>query len=273
MNGVLAQLVALTSYGNNYLAHDYVPVGFYPGNSTFQFCSKVDFIEFHQQLFSKKLKETIVAPGPAEWYKYLKKEGCRKLRLYFQGTKDQSQAPEYKLAGMVGGGGTWYIEAVYKSYSNLWSNRWQVQDANAADGRIWTVNYGRTSWRQKTLNIQVEQGRVKEQLASTLRELIQFALKQNLESWARQFESALALLDSEEPNEQYYHKDLMPLNNYSITARQILFSAGQAWVFGGMGSWNDLSFSNKEDNDLYEKLSGRLYYGIIEAVVSAVNSY
>ncbi len=273
MTGILAQLVAVTTYGNNYLAYDYLPAGFYPENSTFRFCNKVDFVEFHKPLFSKNFKESIVAPAPPEWFKYLKKDGCTKLRLFFQGKNDQTGTKEYKLAGMVGGGGTWYIEAVHKGYSNFWSSRWQVHDPRAADQKIWVVNYGRTSSRQKTLNIQVEQGRVREKLYNTLRELTEFATKQNLESWGKQFESAIAVLDSDQPNEQYYHKDLIPLNNYSIDARQILFAAGQAWVFGGMGSWNDLGFSNQEDNDLYERLSAQLYYTIIEAVISAVNSY
>ena len=273
MTGILAQLVALTAYGNNYLAYDYLPAGFYPENSTFRFCNKVDFVEFHKPLFSKSFKESIVAPAPPEWFKYLKKDGCTKLRLYFQGNQDKPDTKEYKIAGLVGGGGTWYIEAIHKGYSNFWSSRWQVLDPKAVDKRIWSVNYGRTSARQKTLNIQVEQGRVKEQLYATVRDLAAFATKQNLASWSKQFESAVAIFESNEPNEQYYHKDLIPLNNYSMTAKQLLFGAGLAWVFGGMGSWNDLSFSNKEDSDLYEKLSGQLYYTIIEAVISSVNSY
>ena len=273
MTGILAQLVALTAYGNNYLAYDHVPADFYPGNSTFRFCRKVDFIEFHKPLFSKSLKETIVAPAPPEWFKYLKKDGCRKLRLYFQGSNDQTGTKEYKRAGMLGGGGTWYIEAVYKGYSNFWSVRWQLGDPKAADQKVWTVSYGRTSTRQKTLNIQLDQNRVRAQLYDTLRELTEFTTKPNLETWRKQFESAIAILESDEPNEQYYHKDLIPVSNYSITAKQLLFAAGHAWAFGGMGSWNDLSFSSKEDNDLYEKLSGQLYYTIIEAVISAVNSY
>ncbi len=273
MNGILAQIVAITAYGNNYLTYGHVPAGFYPDNATFRFCNKVDFLEFHQPWLSKKLKETVVAPEPGEWFRYLKKDGCQRLRLCFKSTGDQAIAKEHKLAGMAGGGGTWYIEAVYKNYSNLWSNRWQVHDPNAADQKIWSVNYGRTSWRQKTQNLQIAQDGMKEQLGNTLLELAEFAFKQNLESWGKQFESALGILASEHPEEQYCHKDLIPLNNYSLTAKQILFAAGQAWEFGGMGSWNDLRVSNKEDNELYDKLSAQLYYNIIDAVICAVNSY
>jgi hypothetical protein len=107
----------------------------------------------------------------------------------------------------------------------------------------------------------------------TLREIADFAFKQNLESFGKTFDSARKTLDSEQPEQDYYHKDLIKLDNYSLRAKQVLFSAASAWVFGGMGSWNDNGFENKADNDKYEELSSRLYNCINDSIVGVTNSF
>jgi predicted butyrate kinase (DUF1464 family) len=56
-------------------------------------------------------------------------------------------------------------------------------------------------------------------------------------------------------------------------ARQLVFSAGSAWVFGGMGSWNDVVFDKDEDNETYERLSEQLYTRINEAIIAGTTSY
>ncbi|HEV7621350.1 MAG TPA: hypothetical protein VGO09_06450, partial [Flavisolibacter sp.] len=72
-----------------------------------------------------KKKVVIIADNLIEWFKFLKNGGCIKLRVYFQISKDQTLAKDYKLTGLVGEGRTWLLETVYDSYSNGWSNRWE----------------------------------------------------------------------------------------------------------------------------------------------------
>lgn len=273
MTGTLSQLITLTTYGNDYLINGHLPTNFYPAHKTFQFCNKVDFREFKKRFFFSKSKETIITDNPSEWFSYLKSHGCKKLRLYFEYSKDQSLAKDHKLAGMVGGGGLWLMEAVYDAYSNYWQDRWEVTRKTDPGNNIWTVNYGMIVKKLPTSNLQIEQANVKEALKQTLIEIIDFARKQNLEDWVKVFDKANAILESDTPHEYYYDEKLIPINNYSLTAKQILFSAGSAWVFGGMGSWNDLGFDGKEENDLYENLSKRLYSTINQAIISATNSY
>lgn len=273
MTGVLAQLVTLTGYGNAFLKHEKTPPGFDSGNSAFQFCNKIDFREFEKQFFFSKPREKVVAERPTEWFAYLRAGRCKHLRLYFEHSKDQRFAKEHKLAGFVGGGGTWLIECVYDGFSNYWANRWTVTDQNATDNKIWTVNYGSIGVRQSTRNLQVDNENIKSRLGVTLAEIAGFAFKHDLQGWGDQFAKAKSTLDSALPAENYYHKDLIPLDNYSSIAKQILFSAGSAWVFGGMGSWNDLGFANKEDNETYERLSEQLYSDINKAIIGAINTY
>lgn len=213
-----------------------------------------------------------MAANPAEWFKYLKADGCKYLRLYFKSSKDQNFAKDHQLPGFLGGGGTWLIEAIYDSYSNYWANSWEVTDQNSADNKIWTVNYGIIALKQRISNLQIDNETIKATLKGTLTEIADFAFRKTLENWVEQFEKAKATLDSSLPEQNYYHKDLIPLENYSLTARQILFAAGMVWVFGGMGPWNDLGFDSKEDNETYNRLSEQLYANINEAIIAATNT-
>jgi hypothetical protein len=273
MTGILSQIIALTGYGNDYLKNGTIPNDFNSANSTFQFCNKVDFREFEKKIFFSKLKEKVVANSPTEWFKYLKADGCKHLRLYFEYSKDQSFAKDHKLAGLVGGGGTWLIEAIYDNYSNYWANRWEVTNQNAADQRIWSVNYGLTARKQHKSDLQIDNQIVKDKLRQTLTEIADFAFKQNLQNWGELFDKSKMTLESSSPVGNYYHKDLIPPDKYSLLAKQILFSAGSAWVFGGMGSWNDMVFDSKDINGVYEQLSEQLYSNINEAIISAINTY
>lgn len=56
--------------------------------------------------------------------------------------------------------------------------------------------------------------------------------------WLSAFADALQLLNSSKP-EVPYHPDMLPDLGYSLLARQVIASAVRAYVFGGMGSWNN----------------------------------
>jgi hypothetical protein len=58
--------------------------------------------------------------------------------------------------------------------------------------------------------------------------------------------------------QDYYHSDLMPENAYGMAEQQLLFAASHAWVFGGMGSWNDMGFEDKQVQHRYETVSSAL---------------
>ena len=55
---------------------------------------------------------------------------------------------------------------------------------------------------------------------------------------------------------------------------QRLFSASyNGWVFGGMGSWNDMYFEPKSENARYYSISSDLYSAINDAVQQATWSF
>ena len=56
-----------------------------------------------------------------------------------------------------------------------------------------------------------------------------------------------------------------------LEARQLLGAVLAGWVFGGMGSWNDLGFDG-EDQEEYTELSDELFTLLNQAIAVAIDS-
>ncbi|MBW3624663.1 MAG: hypothetical protein KY468_14755 [Armatimonadetes bacterium] len=65
---------------------------------------------------------------------------------------------------------------------------------------------------------------------------------------------------------------MLPEEGYSLLARQLLATATQAYVFGGMGSWNDIGFEGSLQRE-YEKVSADLYEVIKVTTIMVPNSF
>lgn len=65
-----------------------------------------------------------------------------------------------------------------------------------------------------------------------------------------------------------YYKMLVD-KNYPIEAIQLLYAASIAWVFGGMGSWNDTGVNSEE----YNNVSNELYNTINLSIVAVANNF
>jgi hypothetical protein len=81
------------------------------------------------------------------------------------------------------------------------------------------------------------------------------------------FERSLALLDTDGGE-----TDLLPATGYGLEARRLLVSADHAWVFGRMGSWNDLGFDDKAVQSEYEARTRELFAAVLGGIVTATNS-
>jgi hypothetical protein len=115
---------------------------------------------------------------------------------------------------------------------------------------------------------------VKEQLRQAISKAKNFSERPdlNVSSWATWFANALDLLDSPDPKAPF-HPDMLPNSGFSLDARQILASGTQAYVFSGMGSWNDMGFEQPETHREYLKITNQLYEAVKLGVVAASNSF
>lgn len=262
MNDHLAQLTSLATYGNDFLMNDRLDLDFSKKNKSFQFCRFVYFTDSNQ---------TDIASNPNEWFNFLKKDGCKKLKLLYQHSEINAKTPDHYTAGVIGGGGTWLIESVYSDYSKYWSSKWFYKYPYAQDRRFFDANYRRQFKKHEISNNHIEVEYVKKELGSVLWNISEFANNQGYEKWVDFFDNAMNCLYGENPRENYIYDDMIPASNYTLSEQQLIFGAGKAWCFGRERSWNDMDFKDKQSTERYLSLSAILYDAIVNSILAIAN--
>ena len=95
-------------------------------------------------------------------------------------------------------------------------------------------------------------------------------MEQRIEGWPEWFQEALDLGSAEHP-EIPYHPEVLPARA-SDEQRRLAAVAFKAWVFGGMGSWNDKSVEGESAAESDRILSERLYAAILQALDAVANT-
>ncbi len=268
MQGPLAQLVALTCYGNSAIRGQLVPT-FFPVNSTCQFCEFVKFIA-GGELVNGERKVATMAETPDQWIRGLQVRGVTGLRLR-QRPQSNPKISDRMSAGFVGGGRLWSIEGLRTSGSSeFWRDKWEVGGRNSPEKRIWRVTYGlcEVSATEPYPLRSLEE--IVPDLRLSLADIRAFSETQGLEYFNKCFDDALRALDDPEADVGY-HKDLAPDGCLNRTAAALLKAAQSAWVFGGMGSWNDMGFQGEEQKT-YERISDELFDLLNKAIEVAATS-
>lgn len=272
MNGVIAQLVALTAHGNLFLSDSSARQLRLADNSTFQFVSEIDFARPRAFLgFRGPL--VVVARTPEVWYDALRDQGV--TRLFLSRTivsAPERLDPRYGTA-FIGDEKPAIVANRRGATSDMWMPEWRVVRPDAPDQRIWGVRYTATAGPPPFPEI----GRdhldwATESLAIALAKVIPFAAGHGANTWVPWFERAERLLTGTE-SEPPYHPDLLPELGYSSKARRLLNGCVGAWVFGGMGSWNDSQPDDLADMAVYEALTRSLFDAVLNGLVAAVNAF
>ncbi len=138
--------------------------------------------------------------------------------------------------------------------------------------KIWEVTYFRTDQGRSHIALQAPNlTALRHDLAATLSRVETFATRQKMEGFAGAFRKASAILSSDQPLAETHHSDLAPTSATPLEAKQLLGAVQAAWVFGGMGSWNDLGFAG-DDQQEYLKLSDELFARLNQSIAGAVNA-
>ncbi len=268
MQGPLAQMFALTCHGNAAL-HGRPLAPFLASNSTCQFCNSVSFIAGGQPV-AGEMQQFTLAETPDQWLENLSKRGIKGLRLLQQSRNDE-RLSDRESAGFVGGGRLWKIEGIREGgQSEFWLNRWEVVNRHAEDKRIWKVTYGlvEVSPTKSTHMRGLEE--IASDLGAALAEIRRFAEAHKCEDFARCFSNGLGALDDPKADIGY-HKDLYPPGVLIPRAESVLKAAQVAWVFGGMGSWNDMGFEGNTQVE-YHRVSDRLFALLNEGIAAAATN-
>jgi hypothetical protein len=273
--GSVAQMIALTIYGNAALHENSINVSaLYPSNSTFQYCEYVRFVDVTTS--AKQVEEVQWATDSLAWFGRLRNDGFYALRLHYGATGgktlDGYHVPDRMLAGLVGGGGRWLIEAISPHGADYWEGSWEVGNRARADRRIWRVTYARIAHGQPTQAAEPQDlEALKRELSTVLTDIHGYARSHGLNTFASLFECSQAQLASTSPGSGVYHSDLAPATRLPLLAQQLLAAAQLSWVFGGMGSWNDVTHGGADDKE-YQRLSEALFRLLNQTYVAVANS-
>jgi len=269
MVGPTAQLVALTCHFNGRVRR-IRPISFFPSNSTCKFCEQVHFVHQHRDWFGGRTNWAIAAQTPDEWLGREARPGKKAVVLH-QRIND-SRISDRMSAGLVGGGGRWQLKITDGNRMDVWEATWEIGNRDAPDQRIWRVRYSLVAENlTPTLPTQRSPVEIIPALRQALSDILDFCEQHHSDGFGSYFQKAIECLSADDPFALVYHKDLAPEELLSLSAQQLLAACQASWVFGGMGSWNDMAFEGQEQGR-YEKLSDALFTLLNEAIQSSTNS-
>lgn len=267
MNGPIAQMVALACHANAAVRGRRVQ-GFLEANSTCRHCDEVSFFEFRKSSGAEPL-EVAVAATPDEWFEHLFRTQVVGVRLSHR-AQVGGPFPGRMTAGLVGGGGQWIMTTRTAASSDFWMSRWAFSRRDAPELGAWRVQYGLVANSSEPAARDPEREQVVGAFRSALVDILAFAQTHECDAFPDTFARALAALDGRGERVGYHHRDLCPAGILEPIHQILLDAAQDAWVFGAMGSWNDLSFQGDAGRQ-YEAVSEALYVAITTAICFAAN--
>ncbi len=263
MNIELAQTIALIAYGNEYLSSPRrASRELFPSHSTFQYVSDVSF-QKGKTLDPVLRRSEILAKNTRGWFSHLETNGIRYLKLDLLNL--QHLPPPYATS-LFTAGGAWVIQT---DQGKCWQFNWSFINQGSRQARLWKVEY----WERDNIpviNDFSDMETAYRDLENALVDAQDFSERRKF-GWEKWFGKALQLLHNPSPVLPFY-ADLLPPTLRNIKVRQLLAGALQAWVFGGLGSWNDMYITDHSVEQEYQQISKNLYGAVIQSVGAVTNS-
>ncbi len=266
MNGELAQTAVLVAYGNGYL------------HAPERSCIEQQLVARELFPFVRTIQFGEASPlAPVEaslkWFRTLQRKGATRLWLV-----DGRGQPEGDLSGRLVEGfsnaNPRGILVDLPSRQELWMPHWHI-----GRGHRWLVTYQRLDKRLSQVEKRPQLEDALKMLQKSLRAAQRFASDVKQDFWAELFAFALVALRHPHPVAKPNQppaddqSNFFPDWGYGETARRLIAGAAIGDVFGGMGSWNDLYFTDRKQQAGYEQVSERLYEAVCMAVTAAANAY
>lgn len=159
--------------------------------------------------------------------------------------------------------------ACRSGHADVWRSTWSVdrEYQSSCDG-VWDVVYDNLGevpdpeLRHPSVESAIEQ------LSGALDAIHQFASAHKTGHWGELFAAARELLTTAEPTVPYYDQ-LLPDRGLQHT--RLTAALAESWVFGGMGSWNDLGFGEPDVAADYQAVTRDLYAAVMTAVDAVTN--
>ncbi len=266
MQGPIENALMLAAAGNAFLGGKDI-AGFWPNAPTFHF---VKLFEFRDRPASGRDEDEypLVAPDPMAWFQHYKgrARGFRLHHMAGERTEAQKQikAPDRMLVGFVGGGPRWLVEVSLGQTSEMWEGFHRFGDRKEAKPWLCTnIMQGEVAAGDLK---PVDLNDALSDLRTILPEIEAFAREEKLDNFAECFANASKALASPPAETPWLH-DVARYAGFDQRQLSVLQAVGHAWVFGGMGSWNDTGGGPR-----YDELSERLFAALNDTICGLANS-
>jgi len=246
VDGRLAQVIALVGHGNAYLARAEPDGHLEFTNSTFQYVGSVAF------------------EGPAG----ATADHAGTVREWFERARQMGMTRFWLAGGQV------LLLRKGSDEAESWTPSWtRANSVSKESKRIWRVSYAGAKYSTAG-------GRMAAPVLGSAADRLEQAIKQNLrvaaensdEHWRKWFEAALAQLHDPSPVARF-HPDALPDFGYAQDARALFAAAVGSFVFGGMGSWNDVYVKDQQLEAEYRTASAALRAALDDSFQASVNSW
>jgi hypothetical protein len=268
MQGFTENALMLVAAGNAFMAGRDMS-GFWPDAPTFKFMKLCEF-RLPPASGNDADEYPLVASDPMEFFQLQKANfGGYRLRhtIRKRGPNQQTDTPDRMLAGFVGGGPRFLIEAVGQFNSELWEGFHRLGDRNDPERRIWLC----THIMQGMVPVKDAQPVGLSEALSDLRvalpEIEAYAREQKYDNFADCFARAREALDGKPDTDAEWVEGLVRYTGFDERRLGVLQAINHAWVFGGMGSWNDTGGGER-----YDEVSERLYNALNDCIAGLANS-
>ena len=265
VDAAVAQLAALVAHGNAALAGDATAGTRVEAGTSFRFVRSIRF----ERQDGVPPATTHVEDGVDGWFRRLREWGVTALWLDPRPLAVPTLAPHLLAAWTNGSRASVVTEGDDTRYRWIASSRLD-RVPTETDKRVWAIHcVGRPDIANLAPRRSVAE--VADHLATVVRAARDLAVRMEESFWATFLDGALARLGDDDPRTTY-HDDVLP-PSAELDRRRLFAAAVGAYVFGGMGTWNDIGPlpGDEEAEAEYDRVTPALYAAILEATAAAVN--
>lgn len=206
--------------------------------------------------------------GVDVWVQRLADEGVDRVWLA-PDPADRGGGLAAHVASAFVGGTPAGLLTVGQTGSYLWRARWQPGQRVEPPGPIWLANYQPEAVTLQPPRLALAAAAT--ELDNTLQRAAEFAGRQDLTSWRELFTNARRQWSGTGDPGRVPFPDLFPNSWPDPDGPRLMRVVQAAWVFGGMGSWNDLGFAADVVQQEYDEVSCGLFDAVMHACIAAVN--
>jgi hypothetical protein len=268
VQGPTENALMLVAAGNAFMAGRDMS-GFWPDAPSFKFLKLCEF-RLPPASGNDADEYPLVASDPMEFFS-LQNPNCRGYRLHHtirkRGPNQQSDTPDRMLAAFVGGGPRFLIEAVGQFNSELWEGFHRLGDRNDPERRIWLCTHIMQGMVPVKDAQPVGLAEALSDLRIALPEIEAYAREEKHDNFADCFARAREALEGKPDTDLEWVENLVRYTGFDERQLGVLQAINHAWVFGGMGSWNDTGGGER-----YDEVSERLYNALNDCIAGLANS-